>query len=440
MFLRYKKRILIVLLGDLFCFYFSLFLALFIRYGYNFVKISYFNSLIHFSIVFLIWILLFTISRLYEFPYLENKKEFYFLALKLFLVGSIFSTILFFIFTPRFIPKLVLILTIFFSLILLFIWRTFVNWLLKERKRKVIIISKAKEVEEVEEFIKNHPAFGLEIIGVFKEFNYQIIEEKLKEVNKSKIIYLIVDEKDFKEVKEGVKNLNRKLSFLKFEEFYERLTGKVALSLIDEEWFEKIYFRKNYKIYDFLKRTSDFIGGIILFIVSLPLWPIISILIKIDSKGPVLYKSKRIGKSEKEFLIYKFRTMIKDASKIGPSWTLKNDKRITRIGKILRYTHLDEVPQVLNIIKGDTSFVGPRPEEKDLVELFKKEIPFYKYRMLIKPGIIGWAQINYSHGASIEDAIEKLKYDFYYLKYRSLSFDFLIAIKAWRIPFEIKTH
>ena len=440
MFLRYKKRILVVLLGDLFCFYISLFLALFIRYGYNFVKISYFNSLIHFSVVFLIWILLFTISRLYEFPYLENKKEFYFLALKLFLVGSIFSTILFFIFTPRFIPKLVLILTIFFSLILLFIWRTFVNWLLKERKRKVIIISKAKEVEEVEEFIKNHPAFGLEIIGVFKEFNYPIIEEKLKEVNKSKIIYLIVDEKDFKEVKEGVKNLNRKLSFLKFEEFYERLTGKVALSLIDEEWFEKIYFRKNYKIYDFLKRTSDFIGGIILFIVSLPLWPIISILIKIDSKGPVLYKSKRIGKSEKEFLIYKFRTMIKDASKVGPSWTLKNDKRITRIGKILRYTHLDEVPQVLNIIKGDTSFVGPRPEEKDLVELFKKEIPFYKYRMLIKPGIIGWAQINYSHGASIEDAIEKLKYDFYYLKYRSLSFDFLIAIKAWRIPFEIKTH
>ena len=132
--------------------------------------------------------------------------------------------------------------------------------------------------------------------------------------------------------------------------------------------------------------------------------------------------------------------MVKDADKIGPAWTLKNDTRITWFGKLLRKTHLDELPQVLNIIKGDTSFIGPRPEEKKLVELFKKEIPFYEKRFLIKPGIVGWAQINYPHGSSVEDAKHKLEYDFYYLKHRSLIFDFLIAVKAWRIPFEIPTH
>jgi len=164
------------------------------------------------------------------------------------------------------------------------------------------------------------------------------------------------------------------------------------------------------------------------------------LLIKIDSRGSVLHRSIRIGKNREEFIIYKFRTMVKGADKMGPSWTLKDDSRITRIGKILRFTHLDEIPQVLNIIKGNISFVGPRPEEEKLIELFEKKIPFYEYRFLMKPGAIGWAQINYPHGSSIEDARHKLEYDLYYFKNRNLFFDLIIALKAWRIPFEIPTH
>lgn len=445
MFQRYRKRVLVIILGDIFCFYFALLLALIFRYNLflkelEALKATYLLSFWHFSFIFLIWILLFTISRMYELSYLINGKEFYFLALKLFLVGSFFAVCLFYIFTPKLVPKIVLLLTITFSLILLFVWRSFVNWLLEARRKKIIMISQSKEREELYSYIQDHPSFGIEILDSLKEIDLEKIKSILKKENKAKKIYIITEIKDFKVLEENLKDFKNTIELIDFSEFYENLTGKVALSILDEKWFNKYFFERNTKIYNFLKRLFDFIGGIILLIISLPLWPLIGLLIKLSSEGEVLYKSLRIGKNEKKFLIYKFRTMIKNANQLGPSWTLKDDRRITKIGKILRYTHLDEIPQVINIIKGETSFVGPRPEEEKLVELFKKEIPFYEKRMLIKPGIIGWAQINYPHGASVEDAIEKLKYDFYYLKHRSLVFDFLIALKAWRIPFEIKTH
>lgn len=443
MFQRYRKRLFIIILGDILCFYSAFFIALIFRYGFllnefSSIKNVFWNSFLHFSFIFLIWILLFTISRLYEFSYLISNREFYFLALKLFLAGGFFAVLFFYVFTPKLVPKLVLLLTICFSLILLIIWRSLINWLLKERKRKIILISQAKEKEELISFIKNHPSFGLEILESFFELDASKIEAIIKNIQKTKKIYFVVDPQYQKLISNNFKD--KKIEIIDFGQFYETLTGKVALSLLNEEWFNNCFAKRGIKTYEIFKRIFDFVGGIILFIISLPLWPIIGILIKIDSKGPILYRSFRIGKNEKNFLIYKFRTMVQNADQIGPAWTLEKDKRITKIGKILRLTHLDEVPQVINIIKGETSFVGPRPEEKKLVELFKKEIPFYEKRMLIKPGIIGWAQINYPHGASVEDALEKLKYDFYYLKYRSLSFDFLIALKAWRIPFEIKTH
>ncbi len=200
------------------------------------------------------------------------------------------------------------------------------------------------------------------------------------------------------------------------------------------------YYSKNREFYETIKRIFDIFSSIILFIFTLPFWLIIPCLIKIDSPGPILHKSIRSGLKGKEFYIYKFRTMVEDACNIGPAWTLKNDPRITKLGKVLRYLHLDELPQIFNIIKGDVSFVGPRPEEIKLTKLFKQDVPFYEFRALIKPGAIGWAQLNYPHGASIEDAKEKLKYDFYYLKNRNIFFDAIIALKSWRIPFEIPTH
>ncbi|MCK4805797.1 MAG: sugar transferase, partial [Candidatus Pacebacteria bacterium] len=261
-----------------------------------------------------------------------------------------------------------------------------------------------------------------------------------EELKENHIDLFVIDSNLFDSLLSYVPDVRLKLKVVDIIDFYESVLQKTSVDLLPSSWFLENYYSQNWELYETLKRLSDVFGGIILFMLSLPLWPIIVLSIKLDSNGPVLHKSVRIGSKDKEFYIYKFRTMFDKSDKIGPSWTLENDPRVTRIGKILRFLHLDEIPQVLNIIKGDISFVGPRPEEKKLVGLFKKKIPFYQFRLLVKPGVIGWAQINYPHSASVEDAQEKLKYDFYYLKNRNIFFDVIIALKAWRIPFEIPTH
>ena len=415
-----RVKIFFLFLGDLIIFSTALLLANWIKFGTALYQKEFIISIKYFAVVFSIWFLLFFISRLYELPYLRNRKEFFVLALKLFIVGALLSLLIFIIWTPQYVPKVVLFLTLCFSLIGLTLWRTIFNFLVVIPKVPVLLLEEAPEREYLEKFIRENPQLGY----------YLARKEDIRPGQKCIVVTNNTSEHLFPN--------NKNIIFMHFGDFYEQITQTVPLSQLNVE-----FFKKNYKyniVYEFIKRICDIIGGIILLIISLPLWLIIALLIKITSEGPVLYRSKRVGLHQKDFLIYKFRTMVKDADKIGPAWTLKNDTRITWFGKLLRKTHLDELPQVLNIIKGDTSFIGPRPEEKKLVELFKKEIPFYEKRFLIKPGIVGWAQINYPHGSSVEDAKHKLEYDFYYLKHRSLIFDFLIAVKAWRIPFEIPTH
>lgn len=400
-------KIIFLVLGDLLTFYFSLFLAIFLRYHFVFREEIFVSAGNYFLPVFFIWLIIFLIGRLYELAYTNNRREFFERAIKVFLANILIAALYFYIFTPTYYrPSLVLVMTVLFSFITFLFWRTLANKILQFKRLKVIFLNQNPLTKELEIFLSKNPQLGYEIVK--------------QEQSKDAPAFIINDS-----------NLLN---------FYEKVMNRVPLELLSKEWFDFVLSRLNLDLYETIKRFFDFVGGIILFIISLPLWPIITLLIKIDSRGPVLHQSVRIGKNRKEFTIYKFRTMIKDADKTGPSWTLKDDSRITRMGKILRFTHLDEIPQVLNIIKGNISFVGPRPEEEKLIELFEKKIPFYKYRFLMKPGVIGWAQINYPHGSSVEDARHKLEYDFYYFKNRNLSFDLVIALKAWRIPFEIPTH
>ncbi|MEK7075474.1 MAG: exopolysaccharide biosynthesis polyprenyl glycosylphosphotransferase, partial [Patescibacteria group bacterium] len=187
--------------------------------------------------------------------------------------------------------------------------------------------------------------------------------------------------------------------------------------------------------YDAAKRTIDFCLALFFNIVFLPLILIIALLIKSTSKGLIIFKQERVGLNNESFTLFKFRTMRPDAEKNGPQWASENDSRITPFGKILRRTHLDELPQLFNILKGDLSFVGPRPERPEFVEKLKEQIPYYEIRHIIKPGLTGWAQINYRYGASVKDAYEKLQYEIYYLKNRSLILDLLIILKTVRLFF-----
>ena len=183
-----------------------------------------------------------------------------------------------------------------------------------------------------------------------------------------------------------------------------------------------------------LKRTYDIILSSTGLIIASPLFLITSILIKLESKGPMFFKQERVGRNGKPFNIYKFRSMLEDAEKkTGPIMSFKGDCRVTRLGKILRKTRLDELPQLWNVLNGTMSFVGPRPERPVFVEKFKKHIPFYSQRFSLRPGVTGWAQIRCPYASNIEQSLDKLRYELYYLKNFSLLFDLSIILRTIKV-------
>ena len=211
-----------------------------------------------------------------------------------------------------------------------------------------------------------------------------------------------------------------------FTDFYESLFGCIPLSEVEEEWFIR-EVTKNKDTYEITKHSAELILIILTAPISILLSIIIGILVIISSKGPAIYRQERMGKNNKPFVLYKFRTMKNNQS--GPLWTTIGDDRLTNIGKFLRYTHLDEIPQLFNVLKGDISFVGPRPERVELAKIYE-QIPYYEIRHIIKPGITGWAQLNYKPSTSLEEAEKKFQFDLYYLKNRSFILDLFILLKT----------
>lgn len=224
-------------------------------------------------------------------------------------------------------------------------------------------------------------------------------------------------------------------------DFYEQFMQKVPILHLKDNWFALShgFDLLHHNVQMRIKRVLDISLSIVLLIVSSPLMLLIAIAIKADqkenSKGPVIYRQLRTGLNGVQFYIYKFRTMLDDAESKGPQWASKDDARITRVGRFLRRARLDELPQLWNVMKGEMSFVGPRPERPTFNNELEESIPYYDLRHLIKPGITGWAQVKYSYGASKEDALEKLQYDIYYIKNYSLLLDLFIVLKTVRVIF-----
>jgi len=191
-------------------------------------------------------------------------------------------------------------------------------------------------------------------------------------------------------------------------------------------------FKKS-KLTMWIKRVVGFSLSFVGLALLSPVILMISILIKIDSRGPILYQQERVGENGKVFKLFKFRSMFENAETNGPEWAGEEDARITRLGRWIRKGRLDEIPQMLNVLKGDMAFVGPRPERPFFVEQLRREIPFYDQRLVVKPGITGWAQIKYGYGASKEETLEKLKYDLYYIKNLSILFDLVIIFETIKV-------
>ena len=222
------------------------------------------------------------------------------------------------------------------------------------------------------------------------------------------------------------------LQYYNYLEFYEIYESKLPISHLSPKWFlENTGFEIYHNNFNLkAKRLLDLLFALLIGIFAAPIIVLAAIIVKLESKGPVFFIQERIGEGNKKFNIVKFRSMTTDAEKDGPQWASKNDNRVTKFGKIMRATRIDELPQLWNVLRGEMSFVGPRPEREYFIQQLEKEIPYYNLRHTVKPGLTGWAQVMYPYGASVEDAYRKLQYDLYYIKHHSIPFDVKVLLKT----------
>ena len=412
--------------------YGALILTLIFRYGPNYFGESFYAHLKPFSLIFVIWVVTFYLADLYKEKRLRINLATVQVFILTIIINIVISVILFYLFPSFFklTPKTNLTI---FSLIFGILdlgWRIILVkiYISSGLKDRLLIIGDSPIINEVINYLKNNPQIGYDVTAQKSENDIDQI------IAKNKINIIVIQtylKKDRKIIKIFYQLLPSKIAIVDLITFYETIFQKLPLKELDESWFiDKITTRRH--LYDAIKRLIDICLSLFLIIIFLPLILIIAILTKLSSRqGPVIYKQERIGVNNKPFTLYKFGTMQVDE---GPLWTTENDKRLTWFGKILRYSHLDEIPQLYNILKGDISFIGPRAERRELVELYK-QLPYYEIRHIIKPGLTGWAQLNYKPSASLEEAREKLQYDIYYIKNRSLVLDLLILLRTVRYLF-----
>jgi exopolysaccharide biosynthesis polyprenyl glycosylphosphotransferase len=423
---------IIILLGDILILYGSLLLTLIVRYGPNYFRESFYAHLKPFSLIFVIWIVTFYLADLYKERRLRISPATIQVFILSIIISVVSSVILFYLFPSFFklTPKTNLAIFALVFGILDIGWRIILvkiyisgGW-----RNRLLFIGDSPIIDGVIDYLKNNPQIGYDVT-VQKSEN-----EIVQIIAKNKINTIVIQtrlKKDKKIIKIFYQLLPSKIVIVDLITFYETIFQKLPLKELEESWFiEKITTRRH--LYDAIKKLIDIGLSLSLLIILLPLILVIAILTKLSSRqGPVIYKQERVGANNKLFTLYKFGTMRADQ---GPLWTLENDKRLTVLGRFLRYTHLDEIPQLYNILKGDISFIGPRPERKELAELYQ-QLPYYEIRHIIKPGLTGWAQLNYKPSASVEEAKEKLEYDIYYVKNRSLVLDLLILLRTVRYLF-----
>ncbi len=415
----------LILLPDLILLYVSLFLALSVRYGSGLTLENRNAHINAFSLIFLLWLVVFFSHGLFEVSVLRRYTKLFFSLVSAMVVNVIIAITVFYL-QPNLLlrPGRFLLLQVGIAFILLLIWYLFIKYVLKNRLTQVLyLFSFNNELRELEQEILANSFLGFRVLGHLNAETLSTIK-----FNQSAGIILPDNLQTTPEILIKFYELRTLgVNFYNHKDFYEQLLRRVYLSQINEIWFlENIDYREK-RIYNLVKRLVDLILGLVglfIFILSLP---IIALLIKITSKGGVFFVQERVGQHGRKYKVYKYRSM-KEGTATN-TWTSVNDPRITKFGKFLRMSRIDELPQFLNLVLGNMSLVGPRPEQPNLVEDLKRTVPFYDERHLVKPGLTGWAQLNIYAG-TLEETKLKLQYDLYYIKHRSLLFDLEIIIKT----------
>jgi sugar transferase (PEP-CTERM system associated) len=267
------------------------------------------------------------------------------------------------------------------------------------------------------------------VIGVFED-----LEEIVRRHHLDRIVIAIDDQRGKMPLDMLLRlKLRDKVVIEESASYYERLTGKVSTRMLRPSWLIFSGSSRVTRMYRRLVGLTDVALSVIGLLLSWPLILVAAIAIKIESRGPVFYIQERVGVHDKVFKLIKLRSMRIDAEQDGPKWADDNDARVTRVGRMIRKLRVDELPQFINVIRGDMSFIGPRPERPFFVRQLEREIPYYSQRHLVKPGVTGWAQVCYPYGSSVEDAVEKLQYDLYYIKNQSPVLDAFILLETARI-------
>ncbi|MBP6885670.1 MAG: sugar transferase [Candidatus Pacebacteria bacterium] len=443
-------RIITLLSSDFVSFYGALAVTLLLRYGRSDFTIQFSRHVVPFSLLLLVWLFALYITNLYNVRFMRNDREFFERLAQAMLFAAVIS-IIFFYLIPFFgiTPKRNLF--IFLILLAIGMWgmRLLYNRILAgSTKKNILIVGITKEAIELATFITNNPQLGYRISS-FVHLNNESIEtttsatswgviHNLNEVDAHiihKSIDTVVITPDAYQLKEVVdlfySAISRQINFISLTSLTEQLTGRIPLGSINQTWFLNNLEEGSKKSLDPMKRFVDIASATLLGIPTLIALPFIAAIILVDSRGPVFFRQARTGRAGTPFSIIKFRTMKIDAeATTGAVWATQNDSRITRVGSLLRKTRIDELPQLWNILRGDMSLVGPRAERPEFDAQLALQIPFYNERYLIKPGLSGWAQINYPYGASVEDALQKLQYDLYYIKHRSILLDLEIVLKT----------
>jgi len=323
-------------------------------------------------------------------------------------------------------------------------WRAAYGWLVQQTfmQEKVYVLGTGERALRLVQGLRQRKELGVEVIGWSGNVEGALTRDSaaahLMEVAGSqrvhRVIVAISDRRGTFPVEEL---LQLRLNGVRIEEatsWLEKISGRIEVDQLYPSW---LIFADGFRFsssFNLMRRALSMLVSLILLLVVLPVLPFVMLAIKLDSKGPVLYRQKRVGRAGHSFYCYKFRTMRQDAeADTGPTWAGDDDPRITRFGKFLRSSRIDEIPQLWCVFKGDMGFVGPRPERPEFVEWLTKEIPYYGVRHAVRPGITGWAQVRYKYGNTIEDAKEKLQYDLFYIKNASLGLDILIMFQTIKI-------
>lgn len=328
-------------------------------------------------------------------------------------------------------------------------WRIGFNSYIKHFKKhkNVLVVGAGNAGKIVAREIKNYPKLKYNIVGFIDDdpdkANTEIsgikvlgttsdIKRIVKDTRTKIVIIAINKPIEIKSMSHISECANKDVTFFKMTELYECITSKIPVKSITPDWFIYDLTRVHRPVYRFCKRIFDIIGASIITLVMLPIMVTLAVSIKMADGGKIFYTQDRVGKNGEIFNMLKFRTMIEKAEEDGAVWAVNNneDPRVTKIGRIARKLRFDELPQMFNIIRGEMSLIGPRPERPEFTRMLEKEIPFYQRRHWVTPGWTGWAQIMYRYGASVDDALEKLRYDLYYIKHRNVFWDFSILIKA----------